>query len=146
MLHHPTTLHLIDLENNQNHEIGQLWLFLKIITFWDRSDSVVFRGFQWKSRSPSNSASNFTWDSVLISNFPNFDFGCSLYEPVNYYLNFNEPKIEHRPLPLEVYMMFIKKLCKSFVYLVDRGNFEEFKKILRKLLRKFWTNFDKRKW
>ncbi len=55
-----------------------------MIMLWDRSDSVVFWGFQWKSVSPLDSASNFTRDSVLISNFPNFDYCRSLYEPPKY--------------------------------------------------------------
>ncbi len=45
---------------------------------------LFFRGFQWKSMSPLDLASNFTWDSVPPSNFPNFNYGRSLYEPLNF--------------------------------------------------------------
>ncbi len=55
-----------------------------MVMFLDRSDSVVFWCFQRKSMSLSDSASNFTRDSVLILNFPNFDNGDLYRTPLIY--------------------------------------------------------------
>ncbi len=87
MLHHPTILNLIDLKNN--HSLMRMVNY-GCFSFWDMSNSVVFQGFWWKSMSPSDLASNFIWISVLISNFPNFDYGRSLYEPLNFFEVFSK--------------------------------------------------------
>ncbi len=53
-------------EDRLSDEIGRLRLFFKMIMFWDWSDSVVLQGFQWKSMSPSHSASNLH-ETVFLS-------------------------------------------------------------------------------
>ncbi len=81
MSHHSTTLYLTNLKNNlikNDHipmRLADYGCFLKWLRF---GTGLILLFFGIFNGSPSDSASNFIRDSVLISNFLNFDYGRSL--------------------------------------------------------------------
>ncbi len=91
MLHQPTMLHVIDLKNNHSlMRLANYGCSLKWLCF-GTGLILLFFGIFGGNQCPHRIRHQIFHEtvSVLISNFPNFDYGRSLYEPLNWLSSLN---------------------------------------------------------